>query len=342
MTSRPPPLVPKAESSSSNSTSDDEKDPMNWKDFDLFVYFSEQRNRMFESLFQRMVGTETMMHATSLTRCTNIFKALQEAQKIYDDPYDGKTPNPYHNALHGADVLWSTSHLIRALRTELKVSLKLIDNPDIIFDISIAALFHDYRHLGVNNDFLKRSRHELAMRYCDRAVLEHHHASEALRLLDRTDVTKSMSFERRSQFRKRVSSFILATDFARQNRGIEEVEGFFGKYLKACRSNDSEPKSYLPSFHESGLESVLNLVIECSDVGHPTKSSKIHMRWALLVQEEFFLQGKLQEKANINDPIGLFTESKMKGNESKMEGTESKMKGNQSKMKGNSLNMEGH
>ena len=146
-------------------------------------------------------------------------------------------------------------------------------------------------------------------------MLEHHHASEALRLLDRTDVTKNMSFDRRSQFRKRVSGFILATDFARQNRGIEEVEGFFGKYLNACRSNESEPESYLPSFHERGLESVSESCHACSDVGHPTKSSKIHtVLWALLVQEEFFLQGKLQEEAHMNDKIGLFTESKMKGN----------------------------
>ena len=275
MTSRPPPVIPKA----SLSVSDDEKDPMNWRDFDLFLYFSEQGNRMFESLFHRMVGTEIMMHATNNTLCTCIYKTLREAQKIYDRPFDGKTPNAYHNALHGADVLWSASHLIRALRTEFKVSLKLNDSPNVIFDVSIAALFHDYQHLGVNNDFLNRTKHELAMRYCDRAVLEHHHASEALRLFDRTNVTKNMSFDRRSEFRKRVSSLILATDFSRRDIGTKEVEDFFGTYLKACRNDDPKPELYLPSFHEKGLESVLNLVLECSDVAHPTRSSKIHLRW---------------------------------------------------------------
>jgi hypothetical protein len=253
-----------------------EMDPMDWRDFDLFLYFAEKGSRMFECLFERLVGREIV---SKVTNEKYLYKSLREAQLSYENPLDGKTPNPYHNALHGADVFWSARHLTLALRSELRVSLKLNDNPNVIFDISIAALFHDYKHCGVNNYFLIRTKHNLAMRYCDRAVLEHHHASEALRLLDRTKVTENMSYKRRSEFRKRVSSIILATDFVRQNESADKVEHIFAKYLKAVRGNDPKPELHLPSFQDTCLQNVLNLIVECCDVGHPTKSFRMHRRW---------------------------------------------------------------
>ena len=38
-----------------------------------------------------------------------------------------------------------------------------------------SALVHDYQHLGVNNDFLIKTGHDLAITYSDHCPLEHHH-----------------------------------------------------------------------------------------------------------------------------------------------------------------------
>ena len=42
-----------------------------------------------------------------------------------------------------------------------------------------AALVHDYKHGGLNNDFLIKTAHPLAITYSDESPLEHHHIAAA-------------------------------------------------------------------------------------------------------------------------------------------------------------------
>ncbi len=45
-----------------------------------------------------------------------------------------------------------------------------------------AALVHDYEHGGLNNDFLIKTAHPLAITYSDQSPLEHHHVAAATRV----------------------------------------------------------------------------------------------------------------------------------------------------------------
>ena len=45
-----------------------------------------------------------------------------------------------------------------------------------------AALVHDYEHGGLNNDFLIKTAHPLAITYSDNSPLEHHHIAAATRV----------------------------------------------------------------------------------------------------------------------------------------------------------------
>ena len=47
----------------------------------------------------------------------------------------------------------------------------------------IAAVVHDFQHGGVNNDFLIKTFHPLAMTYNDMSPLENHHLAAAALLL---------------------------------------------------------------------------------------------------------------------------------------------------------------
>uniref|UniRef100_A0A0G4HND4 Phosphodiesterase n=1 Tax=Chromera velia CCMP2878 TaxID=1169474 RepID=A0A0G4HND4_9ALVE len=86
-------------------------------------------------------------------------------------------PNPYHNALHAAEVglstLWFCEHT--GILAELSCLQRL--------SLSIAALCHDVGHPGVTNQYLKAAAHPLAITYNDTSVLESFHAAETFRIL---------------------------------------------------------------------------------------------------------------------------------------------------------------
>ena len=50
-----------------------------------------------------------------------------------------------------------------------------------------AALTHDFEHLGVNNDYLIKSFHPLAVMYNDISPLENHHLAAAFRVMQRPE-----------------------------------------------------------------------------------------------------------------------------------------------------------
>ncbi len=86
---------------------------------------------------------------------------------------------PYHNELHAADVL-QTSHIM-AMLSNLQNEMDLT-----ILDLSgffIAAIIHDYKHPGLNNNFHINKRSDLSRRYNDISVLENYHVSSAFKIL---------------------------------------------------------------------------------------------------------------------------------------------------------------
>ena len=58
---------------------------------------------------------------------------------------------------------------------------KAMDKP-LVWGTYWAALVHDYEHEGLNNDFLIKTAHPLAITYSDHSPLEHHHAAAATRV----------------------------------------------------------------------------------------------------------------------------------------------------------------
>lgn len=81
----------------------------------------------------------------------------------------GRFPHiPYHNNLHGADVVHSTSILLDVVQ---------IFSPLEVFAAVIAAIIHDVDHPGRTNTFLMKSNAPLALLYNDRSILENHHVS---------------------------------------------------------------------------------------------------------------------------------------------------------------------
>jgi len=148
-------------------------------DFDIFTLYNEFR-----------ASTATTAQATSrvfLAVCASVFCSysfpfnldfdlhkffnfIRECEKLY-------AKNPYHNAIHAADVLQST-HIYLCTGD---VNNYFSDTE--LFAVLFAAMVHDLGHLGTNNAFLQAIHHPTAILYNDLCIQESFHTSLAFVML---------------------------------------------------------------------------------------------------------------------------------------------------------------
>ena len=185
--------------------------------------------------------------------------------------------NPYHNNLHAADVTQTMHHML--CQTGLMNWLTDLE----IFATLLAALIHDYEHTGTTNNFHVMSGSETALIYNDRAVLENHHISAAFRLLkdDDCNILSNMSREEYRELRSLIIDMVLSTDMSFHFQQIKNM-----KNLLTLPDAIDKPK-------------VLCMVLHCCDISHPSKQWNLHHRWTMLLLEEFFRQGDLEQELGL-------------------------------------------
>ena len=155
-----------------------------------------------------------------------LHETLSQAELSYSNTMlSDVSKNPYHNALHGADVMCSSAAIFSSL-SETHVPSEAFSSL-VIFSLGIASLLHDYKHLGVNNGFLKNFKHPLSIRFQNGAYLERMHAAEALKLIKSTSLLDTFTEQNKSAFEFLVTSLILCTDFSRGMKSVELVETAF-------------------------------------------------------------------------------------------------------------------
>ncbi|KAF4803176.1 High affinity cAMP-specific 3',5'-cyclic phosphodiesterase 7A [Turdus rufiventris] len=112
---------------------------------------------------------------------------------------DYHSQNPYHNAVHAADV----TQAMHCYLKEPKLS-KSLTPWDVLLSL-IAAATHDLDHPGVNQPFLIKTNHYLATLYKNTSVLENHHWRSAVGLLRESGLFAHMSLENRD---REISQFL--------------------------------------------------------------------------------------------------------------------------------------
>ena len=192
--------------------------------------------------------------------------------------------NPYHNAVHGADVAHATFWLLN------KTDAAHVVGPVDHFAVLIAAAMHDVKHPGVNNNFLSRTMHPLAMQYNDKAILENMHVSEGLKLAfsDRHDIFGRLTDVEKRYVRKMIIELVLATDMTRHFELINQFK---------TALSDGLP---VDSIKEDTQLSVLRIVMKMADVSNPAKPVDIAVKWTERVIEEFFNQGDRERAAGLD------------------------------------------
>lgn len=205
--------------------------------------------------------------------------------------------NTYHNFHHACDVTQTTYRLMMVS----KVHMVLTELES--FSMLVAAIGHDVGHPGVNNAFLVKTRHELAMLHNDKSPLENMHCSLLYELFRRPEMNVMAALDdgQWRESRKIILSLILGTDMAHHFDQVSKTQLFL-------EVNGEDVKKFCHG-HQEGIECfgedknrifVMELFLHCADISNPYKPFDICANWADLVSQEFFSQGDKERAAGID------------------------------------------
>nr|XP_015310391.1 PREDICTED: high affinity cAMP-specific 3',5'-cyclic phosphodiesterase 7A isoform X4 [Macaca fascicularis] len=239
----------------------------NWN-FDIFLFDRLTNGNSLVSLTFHLFSLHGLIEYFHL----DMMKLRRFLVMIQEDYH---SQNPYHNAVHAADVT-------QAMHCYLKEP-KLANSVtpwDILLSL-IAAATHDLDHPGVNQPFLIKTNHYLATLYKNTSVLENHHWRSAVGLLRESGLFSHLPLESRQQMETQIGALILATDISRQN-----------EYLSLFRSHLDRGDLCLEDTRHRHL--VLQMALKCADICNPCRTWELSKQWSEKVTEEFFHQGTLQ------------------------------------------------
>eukprot|EP01105_Mastigella_eilhardi_P016471 TRINITY_DN3766_c0_g1_i3.p1 TRINITY_DN3766_c0_g1~~TRINITY_DN3766_c0_g1_i3.p1 ORF type:complete len:918 (-),score=213.98 TRINITY_DN3766_c0_g1_i3:84-2522(-) len=213
--------------------------------------------------------------------------------------------NPYHNAVHAADVTQAMHYMLtQAMRCcpKFAACLTPLDRLAAI----LAASMHDFQHVGRNNNFLKATMDKLHVHYID-SVLERMHAAtsfelllftpecEALRLFSRSDVTYVHNL---------ACTLILATDMARH---VEILDLFKAWQSSGNGFSDDAQRT------QAGKVLALQMLLKAADVSNAYREWDVCQRWTMALVREFLRQG--EDEAKLGLPTSRFMDGSTKPEE---------------------------
>ena len=208
--------------------------------------------------------------------------------------------NPYHTDLHAADITHTCLIYLKVGKVN-KIS-KLSKNSKCALFLS--CMCHDYKHPGVNNNYLKETKNKIAIKYNDISILENMHIAQAFKLINNSNneynIFESLDNNLYKQIRKEMISCVLSTDMT--------FHKDFLNFLKKCieknknqntnsESNNTENNNNKTS--DEDYQQYMNVLIHSSDISNPTKPFDIYFKWADLVVKEFYEQGDKEKKLNM-------------------------------------------
>jgi hypothetical protein len=196
--------------------------------------------------------------------------------------------NPFHNAVHASDVMFTTNYFLGA--PLLRDMTGALDK----FAAVLAGAVHDYAHPGLSNPFLISTRAETAVLYNDQSVLEMFHIAGSFRVMLTTpgcDITEGMTREQFRQFRETMVSMVLATDLKVHFEHLGRI--------KTRVATDA-----YASVERKDVLLLLGQALHAADISNPTKKRPHMLRWTERVMKEFWMQG--DKEASLGLPISAF------------------------------------
>jgi len=224
---------------------------------------------------------------------------------------------PYHNMMHGCDVMHSVYRLVTESRCDQWVSSVEM------YALLISALAHDVGHQGRTNAFLVETQHELAITFNDSSPLENMHASTLFKICAQQDrnVFFKLAGDDYKQARKVCIKTILHTDLVQHFDMIKEIKKVYevSSDIVERQVSSSAPCASLGLLGNADINDdyktdilqknsmlFLELFLHLADVSNPLKPFEICAAWAWRVLDEFFDQG--DEEKQLSIPVGMLND----------------------------------
>ena len=128
--------------------------------------------------------------------------------------------NYYHNCIHAGDI----AHTCYIYFKEGGINEKIGLNSKSMCALYLSCICHDFKHPGLNNNFLIETKHPIAIKYNDASVLENMHISESFSIIN--TYSDCNIFEKKEKndykiFRKQMIECVLATDMANHKNYLD-------------------------------------------------------------------------------------------------------------------------
>ncbi len=303
-----------------------------WDGFNIWSLFDliEVHEGGEGSLTKRR-GTVKLLAIEILEKRTHLLSQLHVSppgfMKFMDlvcEMYSSRADNPYHNALHGADVMQSLhAMLVKTGVVQVYESDGLTKCGDVStsshklsrqnhFGALLAALCHDIGHPGLTNRFLVRSSDPMAIQYNDQSVLENMHVATTLRLAQECLIFSCFTNDERRAVRRLIIEMILETDMSRHIYSLWKLEQDLeaaktatidAETRKATECGESLSYGKVKSFEGFSMKnyvSTLSLMLHACDLGNPAKPWPVYRKWTNCVMEEFYAQSAKESELNMN------------------------------------------
>ena len=202
--------------------------------------------------------------------------------------------NSYHTDLHAADITHTCLIYLKVGKINKICNLSKISKCALF----LSCICHDYKHPGVNNNYLKETRNKLAIKYNDISILENMHIAQTFKIINNPNneynIFINLDTNTYKQFRKEMISCVLSTDMTFHN----EYVNFLKKCCEIKKSNNSNGKDDDKN-NNNEYQNYMNVLIHSADISNPTKPFDIYFQWAKLVMKEFYEQGDKEKELNL-------------------------------------------
>lgn len=206
-----------------------------------------------------------------------------------------KNENHYHNFHHAYSV---TVAVAKILTEGVDLYCSQID----VLAMLVSALTHDIAHPGMNNDFFVKSKHQLAIRYNDNAVLENMHAAMTFEVLMQPQnnffTGWHMTEDHFKIFRKLCISVILATDMKVHFELTSDLQNIVKEKVGSVPALDYN--------NQVQKELILKSTVHASDLSNPVLKADLYHAWAYKVVLEFYEQACEEKRLGL--PFAPFME----------------------------------